>query len=145
MTTARRQVTVYTDGSSRQQRHGGYGATLLCDGFPLVLVDYLPNATNNQAELMAVIAALQVLTEPCDVTVFSDSRYVVDGINKNLQRWQTKGWHGTMGPIANREMWEKIWHFKNVHQVQANWVRGHNGDPNNEIVDSLAQLASTWH
>ena len=92
-------------------------------------------------ELTAVIRALESLTTNCDVELYSDSQYVLNGIMSWVRAWKRNGWKNRKGePVLNRSLWERMLEQINRHKVKTHWVKGHNGDPNNEAVDSLAQL-----
>lgn len=133
-------VRLYTDGSNLgQPGPGGWGALLVWpDGRDQELSGPMRSVTNNQAELTAVIEGLRALTEPCAVTLVSDSQYVVQGLNTWLDGWVKRGWRGQSGDVKNRDLWEQLLALKQKHQITANWVRGHNGHPENERVDQLA-------
>lgn len=140
------EVTLYTDGSNRgNPGPGGWGALLLMDGKERELSGQIESATNNIAELSGVIFGLRALRKPCKVTLYSDSRYVVDGIMEpsRLRRWVKNGWKlSSKGEVANQDLWQQVWDLLQVHTVRALWVRGHNGQPENERVDKLAGTAS---
>ena len=96
--------------------------------------------TNNRMELLAVISALEALKEPCRVEVVSDSKYVVDAIEKGwLTSWQAKGWRkADKKPVLNVELWQRLLPQLNTHQVRFTWIRGHAGHPYNERCDAIA-------
>ena len=100
--------------------------------------------TNNRMELLAVIVALESLKRPCAVTLYSDSRYVVDAIEKRwLDGWQRKGWK-TAGkqPVKNVDLWKRFLEARKPHQLELRWVKGHAGHPGNERCDQLATEAA---
>ncbi|PKL75453.1 MAG: ribonuclease HI [Candidatus Melainabacteria bacterium HGW-Melainabacteria-1] len=134
------RVTLYTDGSNHgQPGPAGWGALLICDGRERELAGPLVSATNNQAELTAVIKGLQVLNKPCVVDLWSDSRYVVDGLQQYIYGWERRDWRkSTGGEVANRDLWEQLLEQKRRHKLTAHWVKGHSGHPENERVDRLA-------
>lgn len=138
------RVTLYTDGSNiGQPGPGGWAALLIsADGIRRELSGPMVSATNNQAELTAVIKGLEALRKPCQVELWSDSKYVVNGIGFNLYRWASNGWRSTTGDVKNKELWERIHQLCQKHQVSAHWVKGHNGQPENERVDELAGIQS---
>lgn len=92
-------------------------------------------------EIMAVLGALRVLTEPCEVQIYSDSQYVVNSISKGwVYGWKRNGWVSSTGsPVKNQDLWEEMLIHLGVHRVTARWVRGHNGDPLNELCDSFSR------
>lgn len=145
------QVKIYTDGAARGNPDGpgGYGAVLeyvdtkgqlhtkeLSQGYK--------KTTNNRMELMAVIAALEVLNRPCSVELYSDSKYVVDAFNQNwIGGWLKKGWkRGKNEPVKNVDLWKRLLQAKEPHQVRFIWVKGHDGHPQNERCDTLATTAA---
>ena len=145
------QVSIYTDGAARGNPDGpgGYGTVLeyvdskgklhvkeLSEGFE--------KTTNNRMELMAVIAGLEALNRPCDVNLYSDSKYVVDAFNKNwITGWIKKGWKRKKNePVKNIDLWQRLLKAKEPHNVTFNWVKGHNGHPQNERCDELATRAA---
>jgi len=141
---ARAKVVIYTDGSNiGQPGPGGWAALLIgADGTRKELSGPMVSATNNQAELTAVIKGLEALRKPCKVKLYSDSKYVVDGISQYLNKWVRNGWRTTTGDVKNRELWEQVHQLCQKHEVKAQWVRGHNGQPENERVDELAGIQS---
>ena len=143
------KVNIYTDGAcSGNPGVGGYGTILvytdskgqkhekeLSEGYKLT--------TNNQMELLAVITGLEALKTPCEVTVYSDSKYVVDAFNnKWIDGWIHKGWR-TAGktPVKNAELWQRLLKAKEAHEVEFIWVKGHAGHEYNERCDALAVAA----
>ena len=144
------KVNIYTDGAcSGNPGTGGYGAILVytdSDGIKheKELSEGFQSTTNNQMELLAVITALEALKKPCDVTVYSDSKYVVDAFNNNwIDGWIKKGWK-TAGktPVKNVELWQRLLKAKEPHKVDFVWVKGHAGHDYNERCDTLAVTAS---
>ena len=102
-----------------------------------------PETTNNRMELMAAIEGLKALSRPCAVTLCSDSQYVVKGIQSWLAGWKRKGWRKADGqPVINVDLWQALDAELKRHRVTAEWVRGHNGHPENERVDQLASEAA---
>ena len=136
-----KQVKIWTDGAcSGNPGAGGWGAVLKYNTTTKELSGNHPDTTNNRMELTGVIEALRVLREPCDVTLTTDSRYVVDAIEKGwLQSWQAGGWRkSNRKPVINADLWKTLLSLLEVHQVKFVWVRGHNGNPENERCDELA-------
>lgn len=102
-----------------------------------------PETTNNRMELMAAIRGLEALTQPCLVDLHSDSQYVVKGIQAWLKDWKRRGWKKADGkPVLNADLWQALDAQLARHQVEAHWVRGHAGHPENERVDRLANEAA---
>ena len=141
-----KQVTIYTDGACiGNPGPGGYGAVLLHEGNRQELSGGYRRTTNNRMEIMAVLAGLRSLKEPCRVTVFSDSRYVVDAMSKGwAESWRDKGWRKRdKTPALNPDLWEEMLDLSERHQVEFRWVKGHAGDPENERCDELAVAAAS--
>ena len=143
-------VKIYTDGAARgNPGPGGYGAVLeYIDTKGQLHVKELSagyrKTTNNRMELMGVIAALEALNRPCDVTLYSDSKYVVDAFNQHwVDSWIRKGWkRGKNEPVKNVDLWQRLLKAKAPHQVRFVWVKGHDGHPQNERCDQLATTAA---
>lgn len=144
-TTPRKAVTIHTDGACLgNPGPGGYGAVIDCDGERQELSGGRKLTTNNRMELYACIAALEALTEPSDVLLTTDSRYVHDAIEKRwLASWIKKGWvNSERKPVKNQDLWRRMLPLLNRHKVKFNWVRGHTGHPENERCDVLARQAA---
>ncbi len=143
-------VTIYTDGSSRgNPGPGGYGAVLeYVDSEGELHVKELSAGyrmtTNNRMELLGLISALEELKRPCNVTVFSDSKYVTDAFNKHwVENWISKGWkRGKNEDVKNVKLWKRLMDAMSPHNVNFVWVKGHNGHPQNERCDHLATAAA---
>ena len=144
-----KSVTIYTDGACRgNPGPGGYAAILTSGAHERVLSGAHPHTTNNQMELMAVIVALENLTEPCAVHIHSDSQYVIKGINEWLPGWKRRGWKTAAGkPVKNQAYWHRLeaaasrTYDGGALAIKWTWVRGHAGDPGNERADQLANDA----
>ena len=140
-----KKVTIYTDGGcSPNPGPGGYGIVLIYGEQRRELSGGYRTTTNNRMELTAAIRGLQALKEPCDVTLFSDSQYVVNGITKGwARRWKSKGWiKSDKRPAENIDLWEDLLNLCETHTVRFEWIRGHNGHAENECCDRLAGDAS---
>ena len=136
-----KEVTIYTDGAcSGNPGPGGWCAILVYRGTERVVKGGEPMTTNNRMELSAVLNALQLLKEPCRVTVVSDSKYVVDAVEKGwLQSWQRNGWRkADKKPVLNVELWQELLPQLTRHEVSFSWIRGHAGHPYNERCDRIA-------
>lgn len=145
------QVKIYTDGSARGNPNGpgGYGTVLeyVDSGGTLhtkELSQGYVKTTNNRMELMAVIAGLEALNRPCEVEIYSDSKYVVDAFQKKwIDGWIRKNWdRGKSGPVKNVDLWKRLLEAKKQHVVDFHWVKGHDGHPQNERCDTLATTAA---
>ena len=137
------RVTIYTDGAcSGNPGPGGWGVLLLYGGRERELSGGEELTTNNRMELTAAIMALEGLTRPCTVDLFTDSQYVRDGITKWLRNWQARGWRtADKKPVKNQDLWERLDAEAARHELQWQWVKGHSGHPENERVDALANAA----
>ncbi|MBO5364450.1 MAG: ribonuclease HI [Clostridia bacterium] len=139
--TERKQVEIFTDGAcSGNPGPGGYGVILRYKQHEKELSGGAADTTNNRMELSAVIAGLSALTEPCDVTLYSDSKYFIDAIEQGwAEKWKAKGWMRTSKEKAlNPDLWERILELLKFHKVKLVWVKGHAGHPENERCDRLA-------
>ncbi len=140
MNTSKPKVTIYTDGGCRPNPGtGGWGAVLIFDTHEEDLSGGERNSTNNRMELLAVIKGLEALKTPNqDVTIFSDSKYVIDAIEKRwVNGWLQKGFAGK----KNKDLWLRYLEISKLHKIKFVWVRGHNGHPENERRDVLAVMA----
>jgi ribonuclease HI len=137
------RVTIYTDGAcSGNPGPGGWGALLIYGGREKEFSGGEPMTTNNRMELTAAIMALEGLTRPCTVDLFTDSQYVRDGITKWLRNWKARGWRtADKKPVKNEDLWRRLDEARTRHQVVWHWVRGHADDPLNQRVDALAVAA----
>jgi ribonuclease HI len=136
-----REISIYTDGAAKgNPGPGGYGIILQSGPHYKEVSQGFRLTTNNRMELMSVIVALDMLKEPgCQVTVYSDSKYVVDSVEKKwLDGWIRRNWKN----VKNPDLWKKYLESASRHQVKFKWIRGHNGHPMNERCDFLAVEAS---
>jgi len=138
-------IMIYTDGGCRgNPGPGGYGAIIIDGKKRVELAQGFRMSTNNRMELMACLAALTALKKPADVMLHSDSRYVVNGIEKGWARkWRANNWMRTKkDPAENADLWAQLLDLCDVHRVRFVWVRGHAGNPENERSDELATTAA---
>lgn len=147
MSAARKQVEIHTDGACLGNPGPGGWATLLCwQGVERELAGGEADTTNNRMELMAAIAALEALREPCGVVLSTDSQYVRQGITQWLANWVRRGWKTSGGDaVKNRDLWERLHAASARHSVDWRWVKGHSGQPENERVDQLARAQALKH
>ena len=134
------EVTLYTDGGALgNPGPGGYGAVLLYKSQRKELSGGFRRTTNNRMELMAVISGLESLKTPCRITVYTDSRYVADAVEKGwAMRWRAAGWmRNKKDPALNPDLWERLLNLLERHQVEFRWVKGHAGNRENERCDAL--------
>lgn len=141
--TPKKDVMLFSDGAcSGNPGPGGYGVILRCDGYEKELSGGEPHTTNNRMELLGVITGLEALKYPCRVTIQTDSRYVVDGIEKGWARsWRKNGWiKSDKKPALNSDLWERLLNLLEIHEVRFTWIKGHAGHAENERCDRLAVL-----
>jgi ribonuclease HI len=138
-------VEIYTDGAcSGNPGPGGWGAVLTYRGREKEIFGGEPATTNNRMELMAAIRALETLTRPTTVHLYTDSVYVRSGITSWLASWKRNGWlTSAKQPVKNADLWQRLEAAAAPHQVQWRWVKGHNGVPGNERADALANRGIT--
>ena len=140
-----KQVTIYTDGAcSGNPGPGGWGAVLLYGEHRKELSGGEAATTNNRLELTAVIEALALLKEPCAVTLWSDSKYVLDGLSKGWAKgWQKRGWiKSDKKPALNPDLWERLLELTDRHEMHYHWVKGHAETVENNRCDELAVAES---
>lgn len=136
-----KSINIYTDGAcSGNPGKGGWGAILVYKNNEKEISGGNDNTTNNRMELTAVIEALNILKEPCEVIITTDSKYVCDAVTKGwVYTWEKNGWKKPdKKPALNADLWEKLLLLLKKHKVTFNWVKGHNGHPYNERCDKLA-------
>lgn len=141
MTNPMKKVYIYTDGAcSGNPGKGGWGAILVYKNHRKEISGAEENTTNNKMELTAMIKALEMLKEPCEVEAYTDSKYVCDSINNGWAKsWEKNNWvKKDKKPALNADLWEKLLNLIEKHSVQINWVKGHAGHPENERCDELA-------
>lgn len=137
-------VEIYTDGAcSGNPGVGGWASVLLYEQHKKELYGNDKETTNNRMELTAVIEALKALKRPCNVTLYSDSKYVIDSINKDwVYKWEANNWiKSDRKPALNTDLWKELLTLLEVHRVKFVWVKGHNGNEYNERCDELAVKA----
>lgn len=139
-----KRVIIHTDGACKgNPGPGGYGAVLVSGRHRKELSAGYRLTTNNRMELRAAIAALEFLSEPCEVDLYSDSKYLVQALTaKWLQGWQRRGWlTSDKQPVKNQDLWQLLLAAAEPHQIRWLWLKGHAGHPENERCDVLANLA----
>lgn len=135
------RVEIYSDGAcSGNPGPGGWGAVMRYKGVEKELAGGEPATTNNRMEMMAVIQALEALKRPMLVDVWTDSRYVHDGITRFVRGWQRNGWKtADKKPVKNIDLWERMVAAAKPHTIEWHWLKGHAGHPENERADALAR------
>lgn len=139
-----KRVTIHTDGGCKgNPGPGGYGAVLVSGKHRKELSAGYRQTTNNRMELRAAIAALEVLGEPCEVELHSDSKYLIDAVSKRwIDGWKKRGWlTAAKQPVKNQDLWERLLVAAKPHKIDWRWVKGHAGDLENERCDVLGNLA----
>jgi len=141
-----KKVTIYTDGSSRgNPGPGGFGTVLIFGEFEKQLSQGYACTTNNRMEIMAALAGLKALKEPCSVTIYSDSQYLVNAMTKGwMEGWKMNGWAKKKKSevLKNIDLWKEMDAAIQDHQIDWQWVKGHAGNKYNEICDELATVAA---
>ena len=134
------KVTIYTDGACKGNPGvGGWGAVLESGQHKKELFGGEQETTNNRMELMAVIKALSALKRPCEIKLHTDSQYVLKGITEWISGWKARGWRtASKEPVKNVDLWQALDAACQTHQIEWIWVRGHTGNPGNELADQLA-------
>ncbi len=141
MPNPKKKVYIYTDGAcSGNPGKGGWGAILVYKNHRKEISGADASTTNNKMELTAMIKALEMLKEPCEVEAYTDSKYLCDSINNGWAiSWQKNNWiKKDKKPALNADLWEKLLNLITKHSIQINWVKGHAGHPENERCDTLA-------
>jgi ribonuclease HI len=135
-----KKVKIYTDGACKgNPGPGGYGCIIVQDGKTLELKGGNKSTTNNIMEMTAIIVALQQLKEPSEVELTTDSQYVVKGMTEWINGWIRKNWvTASKQPVKNKDLWLELKRLSDLHNIKWIWVRGHNGHPENERADVLA-------
>lgn len=139
-----KKVDVYTDGAcSGNPGRGGYGAILMYGEHRKECSGGFARTTNNRMEIYAAIVALEALREPCEVLLYSDSRYLVDAVTKNwLSAWKRRGWKKQDNdPVLNVDLWQRLMTLLTTHKVTFRWVKGHASNEHNNRCDELARNA----
>ena len=139
-----KQVQIFTDGACKgNPGPGGWGVLLRMGQHEKEMSGGEPDTTNNRMELRAAIEGLNALIEPCKVQLYTDSKYVVDGITKWVHGWKKRGWvNASKKPVRNDDLWHDLIEAEQRHDVSWHWVKGHSGHVENERADRLASDAA---
>lgn len=143
-----KHIQIFTDGAcSGNPGPGGWGAILRYKAHEKELSGGEAETTNNRMELMALIAALEQLKEPCEIDLCSDSQYVINGLQKGWAKgWRARGWKkADKSPALNSDLWARLLDLSEAHTIHYNWIKGHAGHPENERCDQLAVAQSKAH
>ncbi|MCE3037281.1 ribonuclease HI [Helicobacter anatolicus] len=131
-----KKVQIYCDGSClNNPGFGGYCAILRYKQTEKIIHGSMPNTTNNRMELLAVIEALKILKEPCEIELYSDSKYVCEGIQKWIFNWIKKNFRD----VKNPDLWKEFLNYSKIHKIKTFWIKGHNNHPENEKCDTIAR------
>ena len=143
----RPSITVYTDGACKgNPGPGGWGVVLRSHSKEKQMFGGEPLTTNNRMEMTAVIEALSALKMPCHIHLFTDSKYVMQGVTEWLENWKARGWKtASKEPVKNVDLWQKIDELIQTHEITWHWVKGHNGHPGNELADALANQGAAQY
>ena len=144
---AKGKVTIYTDGACKgNPGPGGWGVVLKSSDKEKHLYGGETLTTNNRMEMTAVIQALKALKLPCHISLYTDSKYVMQGVTEWMGGWKARGWK-TAGkdPVKNVDLWQEIDHLLGKHEIDWHWVKGHAGHPGNELADALANKGVEEH
>ena len=135
-----RKIKIFTDGACKNNPGpGGWAAILRWDNMEKKISGFAPRTTNNRMELLALINALKLIEDPCEIDVFSDSKYVVDSISeKRVFTWQKNNWKRKNKDIPNADLWSILIDLLSPHNVRLSWEKGHAGNPENEECDYMA-------
>ena len=136
-------INIYTDGAcSGNPGKGGWGAYIEAENSVEELSGYENSTTNNRMELTAVIKSLEYIQNPVEINIFTDSKYVMDGINTWIKNWKKNNWKtSNKKPVKNKDLWEKLDSLTINQKIKWTWVKGHNGNIGNEKADFLATEA----
>ena len=139
-----KRVEIFTDGACKgNPGPGGWGALLRMGRHEKELSGSEPDTTNNRMEMTAAIKALRALIEPCEVSLYTDSKYLIDGMTKWVHGWKKKGWvNASKKPVRNADLWHELIDVAGIHTIHWHWVKGHSGHVENERVDKLASDAA---
>jgi len=139
------KVVMYTDGACKgNPGPGGWGVVLRYGDVCKTLHGGEAHTTNNRMELMAAIRGLRALTRACEVELYTDSQYVRKGITEWMDGWKRKGWKtAAKKPVKNADLWQELDAETGRHQINWHWVKGHSGNPDNELADELANRGVT--
>jgi ribonuclease HI len=135
-----KKVDIYTDGACRgNPGPGGWGVLLIYNDSKKSIYGGEHQTTNNRMEMQAIIEAMNAIRSECDITLYTDSKYVMDGVNKWLPNWKEHGWRtANKKPVKNQDLWQLLDQSISTHNINWQWVRGHTGNPGNEEADTLA-------
>ncbi len=140
-------IEIYTDGACLgNPGKGGWGAVLICGDYIKKISGFKAQTTNNQMELAGVIESLKIIKNPLPINIYTDSKYVKDGISEWIFSWKKNGWKTSQKkPVKNLELWQELDLLVQKYQINWHWVKGHSGNKYNEMADQLAVDAVKNH
>ena len=135
-----KKIEIFTDGACRgNPGPGGWAALLVFNGIEKEIYGGELETTNNRMELTAAIMGIESLKSPCEIMITTDSKYVMDGINKWMKDWKKRNWMtASKKPVKNKDLWQRLDRVCSTHTIEWYWVKGHSGHEENERVDLLA-------
>lgn len=138
-------ITIYTDGACKHNPgEGGWGAFIEYNNEKVKLYGYEEHTTNNRMEIIAAIEALRSIKVKSDIIIYTDSKYLMNGINTWIHSWKKNNWRTSSNKdVKNVDLWKIIDELNSNHSIEWNWVKGHSGNPGNEMADELANFAIT--
>ena len=136
-------IYIYTDGACKgNPGEGGWGAILEFTDETNKIYGYQENTTNNRMEIVAAIEAIKLVKEESDIIIYTDSKYLMNGINTWIHSWKKNNWKTSGNKnVKNVDLWKAIDELNSKHSIKWNWVKGHSGNPGNEMADDLANFA----
>ena len=138
-----KKIKIYTDGACHPNPngYGGWGAVIIDNGKENHIRGGALDVTNNQMEMQACIEGLKYVTEPAEIVIYTDSKYLKNGITLWIDGWKRNGWRTKeKKPVKNQDYWKEIDKLNQFHKIEWKWVKGHSGNPGNEMADELATL-----
>ena len=137
-----KKINIYTDGACKgNPGPGGWGVLIILEDEHVELSGGNKETTNNQMELIAVIKSLEYFDNQIEANLYTDSKYVMDGITNYIKNWKVNGWKtANKKPVKNSELWKTLDSLNDFHNIHWNWVKGHSGHPGNEKADALANF-----
>lgn len=136
-----KKIKIFTDGACLGNPGvGGWCAILRYKNKEKIIKGSKKQTTNNEMELTAVLEALKKLKEPCEIELYCDSKYVIDGISKWIENWVKNNWkNSSKKEISNKKLWQELYKLKKIHKINPIWVKGHSGHKENELCDKIAK------
>ncbi|MEK6733523.1 MAG: ribonuclease HI [Pseudomonadota bacterium] len=138
-----KEIIIYTDGAcSGNPGPGGWAALLMYNNHRKTISGGDPHTTNNRMEMLAAIEALKLVHLPCNIKLYTDSKYLQEGVTSWMPKWKANNWHRGKNPVKNIDLWKTLDLEVSKHKIEFIWVKAHNNNPFNELVDELARSES---